>query len=139
MKIKNLVMLLLPVIIFTVMLCCPVSVRAYDAPMIENTHEVKLRLVNNSGWLFKEISICPSSNTKWLENDIVTTYGGRKATLRNGQYMDIYPKIANRNEIRYWNIKIDYGKGGQKEFHDVDLFDFSRMEIGRNFNVGFQR
>ena len=143
-KMKSVTVFLFSVIIFAFFLYCPANANEYnppslDAEKISGNHEVKIRLVNHSGWLLKSIWICPSSNSNWIESDAVKTYGGRKATIRNGQYLDIYPAYKNRNEIRYWNIRINYGKNGQKEFYDVDLFDFSRMEVGRNFSVNFQR
>ena len=81
----------------------------------------------------------PSSNTKWLPRDKFITGNGSDLTLRNGQNVTLRPNSASRHGVRYWDIRIDYGKGKKKEISNIDVFNVDEIDIGPNFRVSYQR
>ena len=104
----------------------------------DGTPEVYVTLVNNSGWTFRGIWMRPSSNTLWQARDRFVS-DGRSMTLGNGQNVLLCPNSASRHGVRYWDIRIDYGKGKKKEIRNIDVFNVDEIDIGPNFRVSYQR
>ena len=104
----------------------------------DGTPEVYITVLNNSGWNFFGIWMRPSSNTVWQARDRFVS-NGRNTTLGNGQSITLMPSSASRHGVRFWDIRIDYGKGKRKIISNIDVFNTDEIDIGRNFRVNFQR
>ena len=74
-----------------------------------------LQLANSTGRTIREIWFGPSSNTKWLERDKVIRDG---APLRSGRYTTIDVSTSGRENVRYWDLRVDFAGGGKKEWHE---------------------
>ena len=104
----------------------------------DGTPEVYVTLVNNSGWNIWGIWMRPASNTMWQARDRFSS-NGRNMSLGNGQSITLMPNSASRHGVRFWDIRLDYGKGKRKIISNIDVFNVDEIDIGRNFRVEFQR
>ena len=96
-----------------------------------------LQLANSSGRSIREIWFGPSSNTKWLERDKVIRGG---SALRSGRYTTIDVSTSGRENVRYWDLRVDFVGGGKKEWHEIDMYsDIYQIEITRSLNLRYQR
>ncbi len=105
----------------------------------DGTPEVYITVVNNSGWTFSGIWMRPSSNNLWQARDRFIVSDGRNMTLGNGEYVTLCPNSASRHGVRFWDIRVDYGKGKRREIRNIDVFNVDEIDIGRNFRVSYQR
>lgn len=96
----------------------------------------EIQIMNETGWPWYEIWVGPSSNTKWLDRDRCF----RGYTLRSGMITTLQLGSAGRENVRYWDIRIDYYNGKRKEFHDIDMYSgFDLIVVNRYWRMEFQR
>ena len=96
-----------------------------------------LQLANSTGRTIREIWFGPSDNSKWLERDKVIRGG---SPLRSGRYTTIDVSTAGRENVRYWDLRVDFSGGGKKEWHNIDMWsDIYQIEITRSLQLRYQR
>ena len=99
--------------------------------------DIEFQIANNSGVTWTEIWVGPSSNTKWLDRD--RTMRG-ESTLRSGRYTTIKLSSVGRENVQYWDIRVDYGNNKHKEWHEIDMYsDIYQIVIDKNWKHHFQR
>ena len=149
MRRKSALLLAFMMVLCVVLLCAVTLAAAKDEETFDDMEaegsvydpgepEVYITLVNNSGRTFTGIWMGPSSNTKWLARDRFIV-GDDYLMLRSGESVVLRPSSASRHGVRYWDIRVDYGRGRKKEIFNIDLYNVDVVELDRNFRVEFQR
>ncbi len=102
-------------------------------------YNLSFNLSNESGWTFKNVYLTPTQNLEWDRS----TDRVRMSPLKSGYHVKIseYFKSASkaRRNCKYWNLRVEYGKGQIKVWSELDLTDMLKIEIDRNWVAHFIR
>ena len=122
-------------ILWVIMLCSSCFGEEVSADNMGSVLE--FQLANSTGRTIREIWFGPSGKCFVWGRERIIRYG---PPLRSGRYTTISVDLKGRENVRYWDLRVDFAGGGKKEWHEIDMWsDIRQLEITQSLQLRYQR